>query len=202
MPVAGDHDALAGKVQRGSDYRGTCGEVHGRASSSFADRCHVSGSTRTAPHHEQNRSRPATVVLWPRGQRSGVEHINAEIKHNRGVKIVRNFTRVLGALKNHILLTFALIGANVRMLRDWHICRSMPDPWMELIGDTDDLTGPSSTRASRAAASASARSMRPTTPAEAGRPWPPDALRVAELHSTSISPAPTTVTGLVGVHAR
>lgn len=72
------------------------------------------------------------------GRRSGVEHINAEIKHNRGVKIVRNFTRVLGALKNHILLTFALIGANVRMLRDWHICRSMPDPWMELIGDTDD----------------------------------------------------------------
>ena len=72
------------------------------------------------------------------GRRSGVEHINAEIKHNRGVKIVRHFTRVRGAIKNHILLTFALIGTNIRMLRDWHICRSTPDPWMELIGDADD----------------------------------------------------------------
>jgi hypothetical protein len=72
------------------------------------------------------------------GRRSSVEHINAEIKHNRGVKIVRHFTRVRGAIKNHILLTFALIGTNVRMLRDWHICRSVPDPWMELIGDADD----------------------------------------------------------------
>ncbi|PVU82933.1 hypothetical protein DDP54_07850 [Cellulomonas sp. WB94] len=72
------------------------------------------------------------------GRRSGVEHINAEIKHNRGVKIVRHFTRVRGAIKNHILLTFALVGTNVRLLRDWHICRSAPDPWMELIGDADD----------------------------------------------------------------
>ena len=72
------------------------------------------------------------------GRRSGVEHFNAEIKHNRGVRIVRGFTRVHGAVKNHILLTFALIGANVRLLRDWHICRSAPDPWMGLIGDTDD----------------------------------------------------------------
>lgn len=72
------------------------------------------------------------------GRRSGVEHINAEIKHNRGVRIVRHFTRVRGAIKNHILLTFALVGTNVRMLRDWHICRSQPDPWMALISDTDD----------------------------------------------------------------
>ena len=72
------------------------------------------------------------------GRRSGVEHVNAEIKHNRGVKIVRGFTRVRGAVKNHVLLTFALVGANVRLLRDWHVCRSLPDPWMQLIGDTAD----------------------------------------------------------------
>lgn len=30
------------------------------------------------------------------------------------------------------------MGADVRLLRDWHVCRSLPDPWMQLIGDTAD----------------------------------------------------------------
>lgn len=72
------------------------------------------------------------------GRRSGVEHVNAEIKHNRGIRLVRHFTRVHGAVKNHVLLTFALVGTNVRMLRDWHVCRSLPDPWMALIDDTGE----------------------------------------------------------------
>lgn len=72
------------------------------------------------------------------GRRSAVESFNAELKHNRDARIVRNFTRVHGTVKNHVLLTFALVGVNVRILRDWHIRRSVPDPWMELIRDTDD----------------------------------------------------------------
>ncbi|MBU4337206.1 MAG: hypothetical protein KJ548_11605 [Actinobacteria bacterium] len=37
-----------------------------------------------------------------------------------------------------MLRTFKLLGANVRILRAWHISRSRPDPWMAEIGDTSD----------------------------------------------------------------
>lgn len=73
------------------------------------------------------------------GRRSGVEHYNSELKRNRGVNVVRFFTRVNGKVINHVLLTFTLVGLNVRLLRDWHALRLQRDPWMVAIDDTTDV---------------------------------------------------------------
>ncbi|WP_315093452.1 transposase [uncultured Cellulomonas sp.] len=101
------------------------------------------GTTVVVHAEEQARERqriPFGTTEWAAsyGRRSAIEHFNAEIKGNRGVRIERGFTRVYGAVKNQVLVTFALVGANVRLLRDWHICRSIADPWMAVIDDTDD----------------------------------------------------------------
>ncbi len=37
-----------------------------------------------------------------------------------------------------VLLTFALVGLNVRFLRDWHPKRLLADPWMTYLADTSD----------------------------------------------------------------
>lgn len=72
------------------------------------------------------------------GRRSAIESLNAEIRTNRGSRLGRGCTRVFGLAKNHLLMAFKLLGANVRILRDWYISRSQPDPWMDQIGDTSD----------------------------------------------------------------
>ena len=73
------------------------------------------------------------------GRRTGAESINSEAKGNRKIKVARFFTRVTGTVVNHLLLTFALVGLNVRLLRDWHVLRTERDPWMVAIGDTTDV---------------------------------------------------------------
>lgn len=90
----------------------------------------------------KNRQRlPWGTTEWAAsyGRRSGVESINSEAKGNRGIKLGRFFTRVTGKVVNHLLLTFALVGLNVRLLRDWHALRTQRDPWMVAIGDTTDV---------------------------------------------------------------
>ena len=72
------------------------------------------------------------------GRRPGIESVNADLKHNRGIHLHRGFTRVFGAAKNHALLVFAVVGVNVRHLRDWHARHLRRDPWMAAIGDTSD----------------------------------------------------------------
>lgn len=53
------------------------------------------------------------------GRRAAVESGNAEIKIHR-LHMDRGFTRVIGTLKNSVLLGFALAGLNVILLRAWH----------------------------------------------------------------------------------
>lgn len=84
------------------------------------------------------------ILLWGTtewsasyGRRVAVESFNSELKIHRAA-IKRGYTRVFGTAKNHILLTFAHIGVNVRLLRSWYARRGAPDPWMVAIGDTID----------------------------------------------------------------
>lgn len=90
----------------------------------------------------KNRQRLAWgTTAWAAsyGRRSGVEAVNAELKSNHGVSLARLNTKVRGKVVNHLLLTFALVGLNVRLLRDWHVLRLLRDPWMAAIGDTSDV---------------------------------------------------------------
>ncbi|NTW40636.1 MAG: hypothetical protein HGA44_12240 [Cellulomonadaceae bacterium] len=50
----------------------------------------------------------------------------------------RDWCRVRGAARTHALVTFGLVGVNVRVLRDWYTTRGQADPWMVAIGDATD----------------------------------------------------------------
>jgi hypothetical protein len=75
------------------------------------------------------------------GRRTGVESFNAEIKKNHAA-MDRGYTRVFGLTKNTLLLAFGLAGVNVRMLRDWHARRLLPDPWAVEIGEQHQPPSP------------------------------------------------------------
>lgn len=55
------------------------------------------------------------------------------------MRLARFYSRVWGKVLNHVLLTFGLVGLNVRLLRDWHVLRLLRDPWMAAIEDTSDV---------------------------------------------------------------
>ncbi|GAA1894447.1 transposase [Streptantibioticus ferralitis] len=82
------------------------------------------------------------------GRRSAIESGNAEIKTHR-LHIDRGFTRVMGTLKNTLLLAFAIAGLNVVLLRDWHAKRHRPDPWATLTGEPEEPRKTRRTRAKR-----------------------------------------------------
>jgi hypothetical protein len=70
-------------------------------------------------------------------RRSGIESLNAETSTHRG-KLRRGFTRVHGLTKTAILLTFAIVGINVRILYDWHENRGLTDPWSAFLDEPPD----------------------------------------------------------------
>ncbi|GAA3817006.1 hypothetical protein [Cellulomonas soli] len=72
------------------------------------------------------------------GRRSAIEALNSELRTHRGMNFRRDWCRVRGAARTHALVTFGLVGVNVRMLRDWYTTRGQADPWMVAIGDTTD----------------------------------------------------------------
>lgn len=100
------------------------------------------GATVTVEVEDQawtRQARPWGSTEWAAsyGRRNAVELYNSELKHHRA-HLARGYTRVLGTAANHVLLTFALVGLNIRILRDWHAKRLLPDPWMVYLGDTTD----------------------------------------------------------------
>lgn len=72
------------------------------------------------------------------GRRTAIEALNSELRTHRGMNFRRDWCRVRGAARTHALVTFGLVGVNVRMLRDWYTMRGQADPWMVTIGDTTD----------------------------------------------------------------
>ena len=72
------------------------------------------------------------------GRRTAIEALNSELRTHRGMNFRRDWRRVRGAARTHTLVTFGLVGVNVRMLRDWYSTRGQADPWMVAIGDTTD----------------------------------------------------------------
>lgn len=70
-------------------------------------------------------------------RRVAIESVNAEARTHRG-HIDRGFTRVHGNARTAILLTFAYIGLNVRILNDWYETRGLDDPWSTLVEDPED----------------------------------------------------------------
>jgi len=89
---------------------------------------------------------------WAAGyhRRSAIESTNAEAKTHR-LDIGRGFTRVFGTVRNTLLTAFAFAGMNVRLLRDWHAKRRLPDPWAVHLEEPDlgDGPTPKSTRTKR-----------------------------------------------------
>lgn len=63
----------------------------------------------------------------------------------------RGFTRVIGTLKNSVLLALALAGLNLILLRAWHVKRHKPDPWAALLGEPEEAAVTKCTRAKRRA---------------------------------------------------
>lgn len=112
------------------------------------------------------------TTAWKRAysRRVAIESVNAEARVHRA-RIERNFTRVHGRGRTAILLTFAYIGLNVRILNDWYDARGLNDPWAELLGDPED------TRIRQARANPDRRTLRdrlttgsdPPTPERAPR---------------------------------
>ncbi|MET8682349.1 transposase [Streptomyces sp. NPDC004647] len=82
------------------------------------------------------------------GRRAAVESGNAEIKTHR-LHMDRGFTRVMGTLKNSVLLAFSLAALNVILLRDWHAKRRRLDPWSHLVNEPDEPNVTKHTRAKR-----------------------------------------------------
>lgn len=78
-------------------------------------------------------------TAWKRryNGRVAIESMNAEARVHRG-NIERGFTRVHGLGRTAILLTFAYIGLNIRILNDWYDSRGLDDPWALLLGDPED----------------------------------------------------------------
>lgn len=70
-------------------------------------------------------------------RRVAIESVNAEARTHRG-HIDRGFTRVHGNVRTAILLTFAYIGLNVRILNDWYETRGLTDPWSTRVEDPED----------------------------------------------------------------
>lgn len=53
----------------------------------------------------------------------------------------RDWCRVHGTARNHAMITFGLVGMNVRMIRDWYRVRLVADPWLVAfpgVPGTDD----------------------------------------------------------------
>ncbi|NEA59271.1 hypothetical protein G3I60_35205 [Streptomyces sp. SID13666] len=103
------------------------------------------GQTLTLPPEAMAWTRQRNLcgtTLWAAdyGRRSAVESSNAEIKTHR-LHIDRGFTRVMGTVKNSVLLAFALAGLNVILLRAWYAKRTLPDPWATLTGEPQPATG-------------------------------------------------------------
>lgn len=63
-------------------------------------------------------------------RRVRVEGLNSELKTHRHMNFTRGWSLVHGTRRTHGLVTFGLIGLNVRMIRDWYLTRLQPDPWM------------------------------------------------------------------------
>ncbi|TKR26774.1 hypothetical protein FA014_03770 [Cellulomonas hominis] len=71
-------------------------------------------------------------------RRSAIEHVHSEARAHRDMNFDRFCSRVHGASRNHALITFGLVGLNVRKIRDWHLLRLAPNPWLAAIGDHSD----------------------------------------------------------------
>ncbi|MDF2260769.1 hypothetical protein [Streptantibioticus ferralitis] len=102
------------------------------------------------PRHRGHRSPSGAGGAWAAdyGRRSAIESGNAELKTHR-LHIDRGFTRVMGTLKNTLLLAFAIAGLNVVLLRDWHAKRHRPDLWATLTGEPEEPRKTRRTRAKR-----------------------------------------------------
>lgn len=70
-------------------------------------------------------------------RRSGIESLNAEASTHRG-RLRRGYTLVHGLAKTAVLLTFAFVGINVRILWDWYESRGLRDPWSEFLKEPPD----------------------------------------------------------------
>ena len=81
-------------------------------------------------------------------RRVGVESLNAELKTHR-MDLRRGFTRVFGAIKNTLLLAFAFAATNIRILREWHAKRDLPDPWASALHEPAAPHGPRRRKARR-----------------------------------------------------
>lgn len=101
-------------------------------------------------------------------RRSAIESTNAELKNHR-LDIGKGFTRVFGVVRNTLLCAFAFAGMNVRMIRDWHALRHLPDPWAVQLGEADLAHGAAALRAKKTRARRRTR----TLPELLGDP-PPD----------------------------
>lgn len=104
------------------------------------------GKTVTISPDESPRERmpqPWGTTAWAAAyhRRSAIESANAEIKTHR-LAMRRGFTRVFGTVRNTLLLVFAFAGVNVRLLRDWHATRELPDPWAIHLNEADLGDGP------------------------------------------------------------
>ncbi|NTW39862.1 MAG: hypothetical protein HGA44_08215 [Cellulomonadaceae bacterium] len=101
------------------------------------------GKTVTVNAEERARERQpllfgTTEWAGSYGRRTAIEALNSELRTHRGMNFRREWCKVRGAARTHALLTFGLVGVNVRLLRDWYTLRGQRDPWMVAIGDTSD----------------------------------------------------------------
>jgi hypothetical protein len=63
-------------------------------------------------------------------RRSAIEQVNSEARTHRDMNFNRDWCRVHGTARNHAMITFGLVGMNVRMIRDWYRVRLAADPWL------------------------------------------------------------------------
>jgi hypothetical protein len=75
----------------------------------------------------------ATAQFASYSRRTAVEELNAEIRTHRDMRFHRGWCRVRGTPKTQALVTFGLVGLNVRMTRDWNLRRLQPDPWLVAV---------------------------------------------------------------------
>lgn len=90
----------------------------------------------------ERQPRPWGTTDWAiaYGRRSAIESGNAELKTHR-LNIRRGFTRVFGAVRNTLLIAFAIAGMNVRLLREWHSVRRLADPRAFYLSEADLADG-------------------------------------------------------------
>lgn len=88
---------------------------------------------------------------WARNyyRRSAIESTNAELKVHR-LSLHRGAIRTFGLTRHTLLLGLAIAGMNVRLLREWHARRRLPDPWALHLNEDDTGCGPSITTKTRA----------------------------------------------------